>query len=104
MTYHVECDTLSHTLAEHETRSHLMGSCNNKTLTISLNPELAPDQMRSTLVHECLHALVSVSGVQIQEGCDDPEERAVAALEAPLYALIRDNPKLIAWLTEARDD
>lgn len=50
-----------------------------------------------TVVHEVLHALFYVQG--IEQG--DSEERIVGALARGLVQVFRDNPGLVPWLVEA---
>jgi hypothetical protein len=93
--YTVTDDVLSHVLAENESREELYGRCDLRRLAISLNPDQAPMQKRSTMVHEALHAVIATAAFPID---NDDEERLIRCLEAPLLALIRDNPELVAWL------
>lgn len=97
LTYDIKNDSLAHMLAEYEQKAGLYGRCDNPKQALILSPDLAPGQLRATLVHEILHAVINVSGVSL--GNDDAEERAVAAIEMPLLGVIRDNPALIAYLT-----
>lgn len=53
-----------------------------------------PDQAKSTLMHECLHACMSINS---SHGLDhETEERLVRSLENALLSLVRDNPK-VKW-------
>lgn len=97
LAYSVTADSLSQILAEHSSRSSLHGQCDNKALSIMLAPDQAPMAMKSTLVHEVLHAVISTAGFDIEY---EAEERLIRVLEAPLFQLIRDNPELIAWLSD----
>lgn len=67
---------------------------------ITIHPTQAPDQLRRTLLHECLHAVCEGSGLSkwIKEA--DSEEFLVSVLDSALYQLCRDNPRLVEFLTE----
>lgn len=65
---------------------------------IRLNPKLPPGLMRTTLLHEALHA-VATSGAAINQDDKLPQETWISRIEAPLAALLRDNPQLVAFLT-----
>lgn len=68
------------------------GQCNPFLLRVQVREDLPPAQARSVLLHELLHAVsdVFVAGLK---------ERQVRALEAGLACLLRDNPRLVAYLT-----
>jgi hypothetical protein len=51
---------------------------------------------RSTALHEILHF------VELVYGLDIPEQ-TLATLSAAVYALIRNNPELMQWLTKETD-
>lgn len=71
--------------------------------TILLNPEQAPSQMRDTLLHEILHAAVDAASLSVGESApinDATEEQIVRALSPWILQAIRDNPRLVAFLTE----
>lgn len=95
--YEVAADSLSHLLAEHGATKPLLGQCDHQALKIVLAPEQAPLALRSTALHEVLHAVIATAAFPIDT---DDEERLVRVLEAPLFQLIRDNPALIAWLSD----
>lgn len=60
---------------------------------ISLNADMAPDQIKAIAVHEILHDLDLLVGV----GLSEEQNTALASV---LFAAIRDNPKLMLWLME----
>ncbi len=73
----------------------LFGQCDKGKHVIALHPEQSSIRLRSTLLHEILHALCDVTGVD-----DDKAEEHIATVIAPaLLAVLRDNPKLVSWLT-----
>lgn len=65
---------------------------------IRLNPKLPPALMRTTLLHEALHAVAS-SGAAISLEEKLTQEAWIGRIEAPLTGLLRDNPELVAFLT-----
>ena len=97
LVYDVACDSLALLVAEHSHKQALLGQCDHKALAIMLSPDQAPLALKSTLLHEVLHAVINTAGFEIT---DEDEERLVSVLEAPLLQLVRDNPDLIAWLSD----
>ena len=65
---------------------------------INISPDAHDLVARSTLLHECLHAVVSDSGLKPR--WDEDEELYVSVLERGLFNLLRDNPALVEYLTE----
>lgn len=74
----------------------LYGLCDKGKHTISLHPDQSAVRLRSTLVHELLHALCDLTGVDD----DKAEERIVTVLAPALLEVLRKNPRLVDWLTE----
>lgn len=95
LVYEVSADSLAHLLVEHAAGKALLGETNHQALTIMVSPNMAPLATQSTLLHEVLHAVIATAAFPIDS---DDEERLVRVLEAPLFALIRDNPELLAYL------
>jgi len=60
---------------------------------IRIKPNRAPDETRETLLHEVIHGIAYASAV-------DLSERKVRALTRALYSVLRDNPDLVAYLTQ----
>jgi hypothetical protein len=80
-----------------------LGMTHNRKAIILLNPAQPASNLRLTLMHEALHALLSAAmGAPDLEhlGDDDEhrEERLVLMFEAPMLSLLRDNPELVAYL------
>lgn len=66
--------------------------------TITVLGGMSASQERATVLHECLHALLSLTGWDHRLG--DPDcEHLVRALEPALLAFLIDNPKVVRWLT-----
>lgn len=65
----------------------------------------APHRERTTMLHEVLHAVIRMTGQLdrfVKDGTDDshPDERTVGPMAYALLAVLRDNPHLVAYLTE----
>jgi hypothetical protein len=76
------------------------GECDTKHTTITVDPNQAPTMLRDTVIHELLHACMSLIGVTEDPGVDrDAEERIVLRLAPVLLQLVRQR-KLIEWLQE----
>ena len=67
------------------------GHCDYLSLRISVREGLAPSEERSTVLHEALHCISHAMGLHFSES-------KIERLETGLYALIRDNPALVAYL------
>ena len=74
---------------------------------IGVREDMHPDVEAETLVHEILHQCLRVSATDpdkdVQAGCQDIEERTVAAIAGPLLGTLRDNPDLLTYLLFRRD-
>lgn len=64
-----------------------------------ISADVSTSQQASALIHEILHACFAESG--LREKHQEAEEEIVASLEALLYAVLRDNPKVIQFIQEA---
>ena len=73
----------------------LYGLCDKGKHVISLHPEQSATRLRSTLIHELLHALCDLTGVDD----DKAEERIVTVLAPAMLAMMQDNPRLLELLT-----
>lgn len=67
------------------------GHCDYLNLRIAVREGLAPSEERSTVLHEALHCISHAMGLHFSES-------KIERLETGLYALIRDNPALVAYL------
>ena len=63
---------------------------------IRLNPKNPPALQRSTLLHECMHAVAASAGIGGGEKLQ--QEDFITRVEAPLTSLLRDNADLVAYL------
>ena len=67
-----------------------------RDLRVRLQDGTHEDELREALLHELLHACVQTGGA---EEPVTSEEAAVRAAAGPLLGALRDNPRLVAWLT-----
>ena len=67
------------------------GQCDHGQLKITINPKQAKQQEQDTVLHEVIHAVEY--GMQLEM-----EEEQVHSLASGLYAVLRDNPKLVKYL------
>lgn len=82
------------------TADPIVGFCSSQSETIYLSPNQTPRTMRATLVHELFHALFYSSGMYQQfESRKVSEEDAIGGLDTGWLGVLRDNPKLVAYLT-----
>lgn len=76
------------------------GQCTPYLQQILVGLNLAPDYERDTVLHESLHAIIAHTILERMEPWDDKIEEAVVRSLAPgLLQLLRDNPKLVEYLT-----
>jgi Zn-dependent peptidase ImmA (M78 family) len=66
---------------------------------IDVHKGLSEGERRAGLLHELLHAVLHIYGISTVVGLSQQqEEKLILALEAPLLALLRDNPKVMEYL------
>jgi hypothetical protein len=65
---------------------------------IAIRPGLAPGLEAEVVTHECLHTLTELTGQAARLG-PKREEELVRALAPALLALLRENPRLVEYLT-----
>jgi len=83
---------------EKESDSDLYGITTHGHLEIVLHPDVADTVLRETLLHEVLHAVLYVTGTSDRLS-DKAEEHLIRSLSPALFALLRDNPDLVQYLT-----
>lgn len=71
----------------------LLGQAKHTQAEIQVRSDLPPDRMRHIVWHELFHA------VEKDAGFDFTEEQ-VRAMSNGLFAILRNNPTLAAWLLE----
>jgi hypothetical protein len=67
--------------------------------TITLAPGMSASQQRATFLHECLHAMLSLTGWDHRLG-SKKEEQLVRALEPVLLGFLADNREVVRWLSK----
>lgn len=75
-----------------------LGRCNIDTgrMFISTRPDRqSPDQLRDTVLHEVVHAVVELNKLEGTE----VDERLVSVLSTHLLDTLRRNPELVVYLT-----
>jgi hypothetical protein len=77
----------------------ILGMCDSVECLICLRPGLPPQVERNSFLHELLHAAKAVGG-HPDLSTDDPEEAFISATTHPLLMILRDNPKVVAYLLE----
>lgn len=81
-------------------RSTLMGHADHETLTVVVDGRMAVGAQRETLMHELLHVVTEVAGLNSTWSSAD-EEANVRRLSPIVLELLRRNPAAVAFLTEA---
>lgn len=85
-----------------ETYNHrAYGIYEEATQTITLDKGLAFERARETFLHENLHAILSISGLN-EVIPMEAEEHVVGVLAPVMLAWMRDNPRVVNWLTEVQ--
>jgi hypothetical protein len=77
----------------------LLGHTDRRRCVILIEPDQADCQKRDTLLHETLHIVADLAGLADEWGAKK-EETTVSRLSPVLLQVLRDNPKLLAYLTE----
>lgn len=87
--------------AEEMERDGIDGRYRGSIALIQIRGDRPIQAIRDTLLHECLHAILFIDGICSALGLNhDKEEKLVGLLTPRLLALLRDNPQLVAYLTE----
>ncbi len=68
-----------------------IGECDFEKQTITIKDGLKKEQEKSTLLHECIHAISDTLGLGLSE-------KQVLGLEAGLYDLNNSNPRIFSFL------
>lgn len=74
------------------------GMCDRASTVILLAETTSHQKQREVLLHEVLHAIYGVTGLHHKDGA--PEELVVTDLSPTLLSVLRDNPDLVAYLTQ----
>ena len=85
--------------SEHMNADDSEGECYKILREIHLATGRSSDSTNSTLIHEILHAILDIGGIQGDEKLD--EEAICCRLSTLLYYVIRDNPELCNHFSES---
>ncbi len=93
--------------ADEETDVHkhpAYGVYDERDQTISIDAHLPFERQRETLLHECLHAMLSVGQLDslLTQESVGLDEHVVGALAPILLSFLRDNPRAVAYLMEVQ--
>lgn len=70
--------------------------CDSTLLEINTQ-DVSEASLRPVLIHECLHAMTE----EMMDGSLCPSEAQIRCLAPMILAMLRDNPKLVAFLTKS---
>lgn len=80
--------------------SPTLGQYTSQTATIKLDKATAGDQRKAVLLHEVIHAILDIHGIDASMQFSHAQNEAlVSMLEPALLLLIKTNPKLMEYLT-----
>lgn len=94
--YTVSTDEAGLRRQEHAAKGACSGATSHPKLEIHIDPNDAPGQQRDTLWHEVKHAILNISGFDGKA----TEEEFIQRTSALELAALRDNPELVAYLTD----
>lgn len=77
----------------------LFGHCDNDNGVIRYSKKQSFSQLQETVVHELIHALLFQTELEHLFN-DDQKEQLCRGLAPRILALLQQNPRLVAWLTE----
>lgn len=87
---------------KHSADASHWGFTSGQDATIVIDAEMPPALMRTTLVHEILHAIRYVFGGSFNPGkgtvYEEWEHYWIGLYEEPLVMVFRDNPELVEFL------
>ena len=61
---------------------------------IEISSRQCEDMKRETVIHECLHAIIDVTGLDVK----GLEESYVTAMSPVIMSWMRDNKKMVKWI------
>lgn len=77
----------------------LIGLWQDHLLSVILDNGMPGEQEQETLLHELIHAAWDCTGLSKRLD-DDQEEEVIRSISPLIFGMLRDNPKLVAYLTE----
>ena len=75
------------------------GGCGEDTQSIVIDDDLGVTVEKETVLHELMHAIWHQTTLD-RTYTDEQEEQVVWSLAPFILALLRENPRLVAYLTE----
>lgn len=63
---------------------------------IDIEKKQCEQMKKETLIHECLHAMIDVAGLDFK----GLEEAYVTAMSPIIFGWIQDNPKTVKWIMD----
>ena len=90
--YSVKCDDAAKTVLNSD-----HGETDGARLEIRINPDSADLVQREVLLHESLHAIAAVAGLDHELG-EELEEKIVRRIAPVLFDALLRNPKLVDYL------
>lgn len=81
-----------------EIAGEAVGDTSPRRSRIRYTDDQCPMQIRSTILHEVLHAIAHTAGIGDEEALK--QEDFISRCEAGFLGVLRDNPKLLAYLTD----
>ena len=96
-TFTVKTDATALLKESERLASNLYGATNYQNLQIVVHPDVAPMQMKDTLLHEVLHTCFH----DYPELSNEDEESMIRFVTPRLLDALRSNPRFVEFLTEA---
>lgn len=79
----------------------VFGFIDSDNCKIHIKKDLHPTRSKIVLLHELLHAMLMKCGLNLKEEEDDLHEQLIECLSHSLISLIKNNPDLIAYLSNS---
>lgn len=96
-SFTIDFDPITHNSVEIAEGEKLYGRVDFPSQTINVNPGQEKDSLADTILHEILHAVIYISGLQKRfEG--NSEEELITPMATTLLDTLRRNPKLVDFL------
>ena len=80
-----------------DSKKELLGKCDFTDSRIRVVKKQSLDSLKSTYLHECVHAQADAQNWEATE-------KTVIKIEKLIYAMLKDNPKLFRWLLSTSMD
>lgn len=93
---HMEVDVKLHNAYYNADETRVYGEWDERRMTINLDSDAHIGVMKEALLHELLHAILSIY--------DKDSEELVRVLSPALMQVLKDNPRLVEFLLSQRFD